>query len=149
MTELEKKSTPAGSPDEKNSDPIYATKEADEADIGRYKPDLNSNVNARLANPLAGLSHEQLRRNAAEFAREKGLEQYTEQLQKGALVAQDPLAFDDLPDLDEKDKAALRREITHKWDQPRRLYAMVVMCSVAAAVQGMDESVINGANLFL
>lgn len=25
---------------------------------------------------------------------------------------------------------------------------MVVMCSIAAAVQGMDESVINGANIY-
>lgn len=28
------------------------------------------------------------------------------------------------------------------------LYHMVVMCSIAAAVQGMDESVINGANIY-
>ncbi|KAF8891725.1 hypothetical protein BD779DRAFT_1512721, partial [Infundibulicybe gibba] len=64
------------------------------------------------------------------------------------LVAQDPLAFDTLPLLDEDDKAALRHEITHKWSQPAMLYYLVILCSVAAAVQGMDESVINGANLF-
>lgn len=29
-----------------------------------------------------------------------------------------------------------------------QLYAVVVCCSMAAAVQGMDESVTNGANLF-
>ena len=31
---------------------------------------------------------------------------------------------------------------------PSQLYAVVVCCSMAAAVQGMDESVTNGANLF-
>jgi hypothetical protein len=28
------------------------------------------------------------------------------------------------------------------------LYYMVILCSVAAAVQGMDEAVVNGAQLF-
>lgn len=28
------------------------------------------------------------------------------------------------------------------------LYYLVILCSVAAAVQGMDETVINGAQLF-
>lgn len=45
-------------------------------------------------------------------------------------------------------QVVLRREVTHKWDQPAALYWLVVCCSMAAAVQGMDESVINGANLF-
>lgn len=35
-----------------------------------------------------------------------------------------------------------------KWDHPKALYFLVVMCSISAAVQGMDESVTNGANLF-
>lgn len=54
------------------------------------------------------------------------------------------------------DKEFLRREITHRtsdglpagshlpgllgWDQPKTLYYMVVLCSLAAAVQGMDQS---------
>ncbi|KAM5545339.1 hypothetical protein V8D89_000952 [Ganoderma adspersum] len=108
----------------------------------------SENLNAKLANPLAGISHEQLMADAAEFAQTHGLVQYTEALQKGALVAQDPPAFESLPLLTEEDRTVLRREFTHKWDQPFTLYYLVVMCSLAAAVQGMDESVINGANLF-
>ena len=34
------------------------------------------------------------------------------------------------------------------WTPSSQLYAVVVCCSMAAAVQGMDESVTNGANLF-
>ena len=126
------------------------------------------NLNAKLANPLSGLSHDRLMADAATFAKAHGLAEYTEVLQKGALVAQDPAAFETIPMLDDNDRNVLRREFTHKWDQPATLYYLVIMCSIAAAVQGvskyallicqgciysceitqMDEAVINGANLF-
>ncbi|KAI0267080.1 hypothetical protein BC834DRAFT_822948 [Gloeopeniophorella convolvens] len=107
-----------------------------------------TNINAKLANPLAGLSHDQLIADGAEFARTHGLEHLVEEFKKGALVAQDPLVFESLPYLTEADKNIFRREITHRWDQPKTLYYLVILCSVAACVQGMDEAVINGANLF-
>ncbi|KAI0767794.1 hypothetical protein C8Q74DRAFT_1370501 [Fomes fomentarius] len=106
------------------------------------------NINAKLANPLAGISHEQLLADAEDFAKTHGLSEHVETIQKGAILAQDPAAFETLPMLTEHDRVVLRREFTHKWDQPKTLYYMVIMCSVAAAVQGMDESVINGANLY-
>ncbi|THV01101.1 hypothetical protein K435DRAFT_718319 [Dendrothele bispora CBS 962.96] len=106
------------------------------------------NINAKLANPLAGISHEQLMEDAKVFAETHGMEDLALEFQKGALVAQDPTAFESLSLLDEDDKNVLRRELTHKWDQPKMLYYLVVLCSMAAAVQGMDESVISGANLF-
>lgn len=106
------------------------------------------NVNAKLANPLSGIPQEQLMENAAAFARAHDLGHLEGIFQKGALVAQDPTAFESLDLLDEEDKNWLRREATHRWDQPKMLYYLVVLCSVAAAVQGMDEAVINGANLF-
>lgn len=102
------------------------------------------NLNAKLANPLAGVSHEQLMADATIFASTHGLAEYTETIQKGALVAQDPTAFESLPLLTENDRVALRREITHKWDQPAMLYYLVVMCSIAAAVQGVRASLHGG-----
>ncbi|KAF5351753.1 hypothetical protein D9756_007419 [Leucocoprinus leucothites] len=105
-------------------------------------------LNAKLANPLAGLSQDQLIKDGEAFALKHGLEDVTELFSKGALVAQDPLAFAKLPLLTETDKQALHDEISNKWRQPKMLYYLVILCSVAAAVQGMDESVINGANLF-
>ncbi|KAI9456302.1 MFS sugar transporter [Russula earlei] len=107
-----------------------------------------TNVNAKLSNPLAGLSHEQLINDGAEFARAHGLADKEELFKKGALAAQDPLAFESIPYFTEEEKNIFRREYTHRWDQPATLYHLVILCSVAAAVQGMDEAVINGANLF-
>ncbi|KAH8995274.1 MFS sugar transporter [Lactarius hatsudake] len=107
-----------------------------------------SNINAKLANPLAGLSHEELMASGAEFARTHGLGHLEEVFKKGALAAQDPLVFENVPYFTEDDKKIFRRELTHRWDHPGTLYYLVILCSVAAAVQGMDEAVINGANLF-
>ena len=58
---------------------------------------------------------------------------------KGALVAQNPRGALELDVLSEEDKYYLEREHTHKWSQPKTLYYLVIMCSLCAAVQGMDE----------
>lgn len=71
----------------------------------------------------------------------------TSLLQKGALVAQDPPAFESVELLDEAEKDALRNEVLHKWRQPWSLYFTVVLCSIGAAVQGWDQTGSNGANL--
>jgi len=105
------------------------------------------NANAKLANPLRGIPHDQLMRDVDTFAQEKGLTHISEDLRKGALVAQDPAAFESYELLDDKDKFFLRQEITQKWKQTPTLYYMVVLSSFAAAVQGMDEAVINGAQI--
>ncbi|ORY86659.1 and other transporter-domain-containing protein [Leucosporidium creatinivorum] len=118
-------------------------------EMAHNKLDLRSdNVNARLENPLAGISLERLQEMGRAFALEKGLEEHAEEFAKGAMVAQDPLAYESLPMLNDEDRRVLGREVTHKWDHPKALYFLVVMCSISAAVQGMDESVTNGANLF-
>ena len=93
---------------------------------------------SKIVNPLAGIPHDQLMAQAARFARAHNLEHISEEIQKGALVAQDPAAFESLSQLNEDDKAILRREITHRWDQPWQLYYLVILCSLAAAVQGVS-----------
>ena len=98
----------------------------------------NANVNVKLANPLSGIPHDQLMADAAQFAEDHGLGHLKEEFQKGALVAQDPTAFESLTQLSEEDKVILRREVTHRWDQPWQLYYLVILCSVAAAVQGVS-----------
>ncbi|KAI9869352.1 MAG: hypothetical protein M1813_000141 [Trichoglossum hirsutum] len=108
------------------------------------------NLNAKLANPLAGYSYAELEEMGAEYAEKHGLGDKTDVLafKKGAVLAQDPLRYDDLPMLDAEDKAVLRKEFEHRWTQPKLLYLVIVLCSTAAAVQGMDETVVNGAQLF-
>ena len=68
-------------------------------------------------------------------------------LKKGALVAQDPPAFEQIAELDEVERDALRNEVLHKWRQPTALYFTVILCSIGAAVQGWDQTGSNGANL--
>ena len=97
----------------------------------------NTSVNVKLANPLSGIPHDQLMEDAALFAKSHGLGELEEEFKKGALLAQDPTVFESLPQLTEEDKVVLRRELTHRWDQPWQLYYLVIMCSLSAAVQGV------------
>ncbi|KAF5378119.1 hypothetical protein D9615_007543 [Tricholomella constricta] len=111
------------------------------------KIDLANNVQAKIQNPLYGIPKKTLLTQVEAFAREKGMEDIISVLSKGALLAQRPRDFEDIPELDEADREVIRRETTHKWSQPRDLYMTVIVCSLAAAVQGWDQTGSNGANL--
>ena len=82
-----------------------------------------------------------------EFCRDARLSDQIPLFQKGALVAQDPAAFENVIELDQVERAALRDEVLYRWRQPRALYLTVILCSVGAAVQGWDQTGSNGANL--
>lgn len=86
-------------------------------------------------------------KNVEDFAHEVGLAEHIPLIQKGALVAQDPPAFEQIAELDELERDALRNEVLHKWRQPWSLYFTVILCSIGAAVQGWDQTGSNGANL--
>ena len=102
---------------------------------GKGQDTLKANI--KLANPLVGIPHEQLEADAVEFAKSHGLGHLEDEFRKGALIAQDPLAFESLAQLSEEDKVILRRELTNRWDQPLQLYWLVILCSISAAVQGV------------
>ncbi|GAB1193911.1 hypothetical protein APSETT444_003147 [Aspergillus pseudonomiae] len=106
---------------------------------------IKSDANTKLKNPLTGLTREELYRDVEEFAREKDLEDIVDQLKRGALVAQDPKAFEELSELSEGEKELLRREKTHRWSQPFMMYFMTILCAGSAIVQGMDQTAVNGA----
>ncbi|KAG2052536.1 hypothetical protein BDR06DRAFT_957553 [Suillus hirtellus] len=106
-----------------------------------------ANADAKLSNPLRGIPHDRLMADIEIFAQERGLTHLLPELKKGALVAQDPTCHNRLDIFSEDDKRILTEEVTHKWRQTPMLYYMVVMSSLAAAVQGMDEAVINGAQI--
>ncbi|KAI9709037.1 MAG: hypothetical protein M1812_007793 [Candelaria pacifica] len=108
---------------------------------------LNNNLSAKIQNPLAGIPRATLMTEVEEFAREKQLTDILPLLQKGALVAQDPPAFESIEELDDEERDALRNEVLHKWRQPMALYFTVILCSIGAAVQGWDQTGSNGANL--
>lgn len=68
-------------------------------------------------------------------------------LEKGALVAQSPTQFESIRDLNEEEREALRVEQTHRWRHPKMLYFTIILNSIAAAIQGWDQTGSNGANL--
>lgn len=59
------------------------------------------------------------------FAIEHNMAHLVDEFRKGALVAQDPTAFETLDQLSEEDKNVFRRELTNRWDQPKTLYYLV------------------------
>ncbi|PLN77167.1 and other transporter-domain-containing protein [Aspergillus taichungensis] len=102
-------------------------------------------LGAVFENPLAGIPRDQLFADVDRFCDDHKLEAYRDTFRKGALLSQNPRAAEALPELTESEREAIIRERTHKWSQPWMLYFLSAMCSLAAAVQGMDETVNNGA----
>ncbi|KAF8228681.1 hypothetical protein L208DRAFT_1424354 [Tricholoma matsutake] len=113
----------------------------------QYESKRVINQQARIQNPLHGIPKDSLMAQVEAFAREQGMEDIEPILKKGALIAQSPKNYESIPELDENDKAVIRRETTHKWSQPAALYTTIIICSLAAAVQGWDQTGSNGANL--
>ncbi|KAI1350201.1 sugar transporter-domain-containing protein [Xylaria sp. FL0043] len=142
MADIEKHSIePKGVPNEKLEHGLDVTEHVD----------LNTNLQAKIVNPLAGIPRDQLMRDVEEFCQEKGLQEHVGYFRKGALVAQSPRDFEDIDGaeaLDEAEKRVLNDEILHKWRLPFRLYLTIVTCSIGAAVQGWDQTGSNGATLF-
>lgn len=102
-------------------------------------------LSAAFENPLSDIPKEQLLTEVDTFCKDNNLMEYVDAFRKGALVAQNPHALQSISELTPEDHEVLLREHTHRWNQPLTLYWLVIMCSLAAAVQGMDETVNNGA----
>jgi hypothetical protein len=96
---------------------------------------------------LADVSFTDLMNDVEVFCDEKGLNERVDLIKKGALIAQDPSAFEHVETLNEEERKALRFEVAHRWRHPLSLYFTIVVCSIGAAVQGWDQTGSNGANL--
>ncbi|POS71207.1 hypothetical protein DHEL01_v210402 [Diaporthe helianthi] len=100
---------------------------------------------ALLRNPLLGYSHSELIADVDAFTEKYGLTEHRDSFRKGALVAQASNAtngFEKIPELSQDEKAALRKEITQRWDQPFMLYFLGLLCAGSAIVQ---ICLLNGA----
>lgn len=95
-------------------------------------------ASAKLQNPLAGLTTEQLGQRGEEFCAKHGLtdEADIRAFRLGAIIAGNMNKYDTVDGLTDREKEVLDREITHKWSNPTMLYAVIVICSLCAAVQG-------------
>lgn len=94
---------------------------------------------AKLANPLAGISHDELEQMGESYARkhQMGDEEDIRAFKKGARLAQDPQKYDSVTGLTGQEMEVLRKEIANRWSQPKLLYVVIILCSTCAAVQGM------------
>ncbi|KAJ4307189.1 hypothetical protein N0V88_000568 [Collariella sp. IMI 366227] len=107
-------------------------------------------VSKKLANPLAGISPERLAAMGEDYARlaELTSDEDMRAFRLGAMLAGGQTSHHSIPDLTDEEREILERETTHKWSNPKMLYWMIAVCSLCAAVQGMDETVVNGAQIF-
>lgn len=120
--------TANGSLSEKKNPSAVETSSFEEKGTTRHidKVEIDAHaLNVKLANPLAGIPHDELVADAERFAIEHNMAHLVDEFRKGALVAQDPTAFESLDQLSEEDKNVFRRELTNRWDQPKTLYYLV------------------------
>jgi len=74
------------------------------------------------------------------FANEYGITELIPILRKGALVAQSPHHAANIHELDDEDRRVLLEETTYRWKHPRILYFTIILNSIAAAIQGWDQT---------
>ncbi|MBW0522375.1 hypothetical protein O181_062090 [Austropuccinia psidii MF-1] len=122
-----------------------------------FKHEIDSNqlelkriaeLSAKLENPLSGLSIQELNQAALEFCQANQLNDHVINFQRGAILAADPKNLDRIPNLTQQERYYIECEETHRWKQPLIMYYIAVLSSMAAIVQGMDEAVVNGAQIF-
>ncbi|GJN79246.1 hypothetical protein PLIIFM63780_002759 [Purpureocillium lilacinum] len=106
-----------------------------------------------MLNPLEYMTEDEVLEDADGFVAAHGLgDEHRETFRKGALLAKAhnwPAGFEAIDRLTADDKAVLRYEEAHKWSSaPRKLYLLCALCAGCAIVQGMDQTVINGAQSF-
>ncbi|KAG6235069.1 hypothetical protein E4U24_008413 [Claviceps purpurea] len=121
----------------------------DKATPPPQRPTSTTVAEPEIENPLRHLSRDELFAKVSVFHDHKHLQDHIDLslLQRGALVAQDPANFETLDLLDDVEKNALRQERTHRWKHPWPLYYTIILNSIAAAIQGWDQTGSNGANL--
>ncbi|KAI6043415.1 hypothetical protein EDC04DRAFT_2957879 [Pisolithus marmoratus] len=101
-----------------------------------------SDIDTKLANPLRGIPYETLMIDVEEFARDKELSHLLPQLRKGVLVAQDLDAYQQHDMF-----TATDRKLLQSRGRSEVPLSIPIMLFLAAITFGMDETVINGAQL--
>jgi hypothetical protein len=74
------------------------------------------------------------------FVNENGLTEHLEVFKRGALVAQTPGAYDTIEGISQEERDALYIEKTKRWNHTRTLYFTIFLNSIAAAIQGWDQT---------
>jgi hypothetical protein len=103
------------------------------------------NLNIRLSNPLGDYTYPELCKMGRAYAIDQGLTAAEDMraFEIGACLARDPTKLiDEAKQLGATDNEieTLENETKKRWSQPKRLYWVIAICSVCAAVQGMGQS---------
>lgn len=79
-----------------------------------------------------------------------GLQEHAQVLKRGAHIHHYPSIIHDSNSdlLSAEEKESLLNETAKRWAQPFMLYFLVAIGALAAVAQGMDETVVNGAQLY-
>lgn len=106
--------------------------------------------NRVLNDPLASYDENELEELAEAYARKHGLNDSVDisAFKAGALLAKDSGSVRARNELSKDEIDYLEKEKTSKWSLPSLFIKVILLCSVCAAVQGVDESVVNGAQIF-
>ncbi|OMP89288.1 putative polyol transporter 1 [Diplodia seriata] len=111
----------------------------------------------RISAPFAKWNLARMKDEIREFVNEAGLQDDEDYISRGAKLAQDKDAFNRRRDAlvyraDLNEKECLERESKNmgknKFKQTWTLYALVIVCSIGAAVQGWDESAVSSAQIY-
>ncbi|EFP79174.2 uncharacterized protein PGTG_05495 [Puccinia graminis f. sp. tritici CRL 75-36-700-3] len=115
-----------------------------------FDPELQriAELSAKLENPLSGFSSHELVQQAEEFCQANGLNDQLENFKRGAILAANPQDLDRIPGITEEERQFIDWEGSRRWKQPMMMYFIAILSSMAAIVQGMDEAVVNGAQIF-
>lgn len=108
-------------------------------------------INAQIHAPFDRLDEEAMKEKIEKFLLETELQDYRQHFLKGAFIAQNDRAFSSSHDdglmLTDDEKECLRQESENRWKHPGALWQLVALCAVGAAVQGWDESAIDGGKI--
>ncbi|MCJ1465983.1 hypothetical protein MMC07_004602 [Pseudocyphellaria aurata] len=103
--------------------------------------------------PFSGLNPREIELEVDKFMNTSGLHDWRKFFIKGALLAQDPGAFDDTNRDDDvtlspEEKEDLSIEKTRKWVQAGPMWILVGCLALGPAIQGFDETAVNSAQFF-
>lgn len=110
----------------------------------------------RIAAPFEDWSSEDMKKEIEEFIKVSGLDDEKDYIERGARLARDKKAFlrkhnplQLRPDKRERHYLDIEINSSRKcrFNQTWTLYAVVIVCSLGAAVQGWDESAVSGGKL--
>ncbi|KAH3664022.1 hypothetical protein OGAPHI_004736 [Ogataea philodendri] len=132
--------------DQHESHPAFLADRTSESSSGDAEKSVATNGLELENNVLGNYSEDQVQSMGRNYALRYGMD--PDLFSRAAAVARRPTGFNSMGFLSDHEKEALFLEIEHPWRIPWQLYWLIIMASMGAAVQGMDETVINGAQLY-